>query len=598
MNDMENSVMNTGKTNANEPLLFTAALLSYPIAYYYIRALLFNENIGTPGIQIPSALLFTVIFMTAVEVVSRLARHEGAGRTSREHLFWGMILAAQGAALAIHGMHSGSLGIWQIFLWHMTAIYYTAVCTDMLTAGRTSVFLPVDVLTQLFAVPVMNVLLRIKSLIKGIVRPFRAKRRPSVPVALSIAAAVCVVIFAWSQLAAADRNFGRIGSSFFEGIGSFFRQLFRGSQMPAILLSIPVGCYLFAMVCGSLVISGRRLKISEDNFRNNMEPMRRIPAFSAGIVMGALTTVYVIFFSLQAAELFLILTRGGSSGQVLSAPSASEFARNGFQELCRILILNFCVLGFFGFFLDTEHGKKQNPLRKRGVLHLLTGIFALSGIGFTLLAILKIYVYIHLYGFTARRVLSFWFVATLLIVSVLALVRIFRKFHAVPAAVFVMAASFVILVLSDVDGGIIHGEISRYEDGRDSHLAMTELDGCGFTNRRDLADNTQRLIDAGWFTGMVSESVNDGAQRCTIYDVQNLYTRQIWYKEDGTRLYADELGSYAGYAGAVYAEMIPGEEAVSSREASGQEQKLHAGAATLLLTIRKDGVVTSAKLIR
>ena len=49
-----------------------------------------------------------------------------------------MILAAQGAALAIHGMHSGSLGIWQIFLWHMTAIYYTAVCTDMLTAGRTS----------------------------------------------------------------------------------------------------------------------------------------------------------------------------------------------------------------------------------------------------------------------------------------------------------------------------------------------------------------------------------------------------------------------------------------------------------------------------
>ena len=142
MNDMENFVMNTGKTNANEPLLFTAALLSYPIAYFYIHALLFNENIGTPGIQIPSALLFTVIFMTAVEVVSRLARHEGAGRTSREHLFWGMILAAQGAALAIHGMHSGSLGIWQIFLWHMTAIYYTAVCTDMLTAGRTSVFLP------------------------------------------------------------------------------------------------------------------------------------------------------------------------------------------------------------------------------------------------------------------------------------------------------------------------------------------------------------------------------------------------------------------------------------------------------------------------
>ena len=315
MNDMENFVMNTGKTNANEPLLFTAALLSYPIAYFYIHALLFNENIGTPGIQIPSALLFTVIFMTAVEVVSRLARHEGAGRTSREHLFWGMILAAQGAALAIHGMHSGSLGIWQIFLWHMTAIYYTAVCTDMLTAGRTSVFLPADVLTQMFAVPVMNVLLRIKSLIKGIVRPFRAKRSG-------------VVLFAWSQLAAADRNFGRIGSSFFKGIGSFFRQLFRGSQMPAILLSIPVGCYLFAMVCGSLVISGRRLKISEDNFRDNMEPMRRVPAFSAGIVMGALTAVYVVFFSLQAAELFLILTRGGSSGQVLSAPSASEFARN------------------------------------------------------------------------------------------------------------------------------------------------------------------------------------------------------------------------------------------------------------------------------
>ena len=386
-NDMDNSAMNTNRSNASGTCLFISALASYPIAYFYIRVLLFHENFGTPGIPIPAALLFTVIFMAAVEIVSRTARHESAGRTSREHLFWGAILAAQGAALAIHGMHSGSLGIWQICLWHLTAIYYTAVCTDMLTAGRTSIFLPMDMLTQMFAVPAVNVLLRIKSLIKGITRPFRAKHKVSLPIILSIAVAVCVVLFAWSQLAAADRNFGQIGSSFFSGMGRLFRLLFHGRRTPELLLSIPVGCYLFAMVCGSLVIRGRRLKVSEDSFRENMEPMRRVPAFSAGIVIGALTIIYVIFFSLQAAELILILTRGGNSGQVLSAPSASEFAVNGFHELCRILILNFCILGFFGFFLDTGHGRKQNPLRRRGALHLLTGIFSLSGIGFALLAI-------------------------------------------------------------------------------------------------------------------------------------------------------------------------------------------------------------------
>ena len=582
---MENSAMNTNRSNASGTCLFISALASYPIAYFYIRVLLFHENFGAPGIPIPAALLFTVIFMAAVEIVSRTARHESAGRTFLEHLFWGAILAAQGAALAIHGMHSGSLGIWQICLWHLTAIYYTAVCTDMLTAGRTSIFLPMDMLTQMFAVPAVNVLLRIKSLIKGIARPFRAKHKVSLPIILSIAVAVCVVLFAWSQLAAADRNFGQIGSSFFSGMGRLFRLLFHGRRTPELLLSIPVGCYLFAMVCGSLVIRGRRLKVSEDSFRENMEPMRRVPAFSAGIVIGALTILYVIFFSLQAAELILILTRGGNSGQVLSAPSASEFAVNGFHELCRILILNFCILGFVGFFLDTGHGREQNPLRRRGALHLLTGIFSLSGIGFALLAMLKIYVYIRLYGFTARRVLSFWFVASLLVVSVLALVRVFRKYHAVPAAVFVMAASFVILVLSDVDGGIIRAEISRYEDGRDSSLAVTELGDCGFTNRRDLPDNTQRLIDAGWFTGKVKGKEDEGQRPCTIYDVQNLYTQQTWLKADGTELYTDESGSYAGE---VYVELIPRGDAQSDED----------GSAALHLTIREDGTVTAAELIR
>ena len=196
---------------------------------------------------------------------------------------------------------------------------------------------------------------------------------------------------------------------------------------------------------------------------------------------------------------------------------------------------------------------------------------------------LKIYVYIRLYGFTARRVLSFWFVASLLVVSVLALVRVFRKYHAVPAAVFVMAVSFVILVLSDVDGGIIRAEISRYEDGRDSSLAVTELGDCGFTNRRDLPDNTQRLIDAGWFTGKGKE--DEGQHPCTIYDVQNLYTQQTWLKADGTELYTDESGSYAGE---VYVELIPRGDAQSDED----------GSAALHLTIREDGTVTAAELIR
>ena len=95
-----------------------AAVLSYPLAWFYTRVLVFGRGTW------PWAV-FPLLYMAAVLAMARALGRKAGGNAP----FWGACWVLQGLAAALWGAHAGPLGICQGLAWHLTAIYWTLAAT-------------------------------------------------------------------------------------------------------------------------------------------------------------------------------------------------------------------------------------------------------------------------------------------------------------------------------------------------------------------------------------------------------------------------------------------------------------------------------------
>ena len=133
-----------------------------------------------------------------------------------------------------------------------------------------------------------------------------------------------------------------------------------------ILLSLPVGAWLYGLVFGAL----RRTEppTTAAQCTAALEHARIVPRSTATVAVAALCGVYALFFAVQAGEWFAAAPLG------LSAPDAAAFAVDGFWELQKILLLNFGVLA-------GVHFLGRAPLPKA-----LAAVFCGFGLAFAALA--------------------------------------------------------------------------------------------------------------------------------------------------------------------------------------------------------------------
>ena len=284
------------------------------------------------------------------------------------------------------------------------------------------------------------------------------------------------------------------------------------SELFNILLSLPVGAWLFGLVYGAARRDGP--PCDGPAFYKALAPYKRLPRLTCGIVTGALCALYSLFFALQLAE-----WTAAMGGPGLTAPEASAFAVDGFWELLRIQLLDIAVLAGVHF------------LAKRPLPKALAALFCGFGVAFALLAGAKLAAYIRLFGFTPRRVAAGWFLTVLLVWGVLLLVRVFKPIPAARIGIAVLAVSFVVLGCTDPDRRIAEATLTRWEQGTDPMLDTGVLSACGATQYSGeekeplLMSTTTRLVQDGWFIG---RSLDDIYQ---LYyfdrDNQTVYTTQL-----------------------------------------------------------------------
>lgn len=458
-----------------------AALISYPLAWYYTKYVFMgsSRSIGY--------LVFPVLFMAAVELFSRALGRKG----SRETWFWGVCWLAQGLAIHLYALHNDVLRTWQPMVWHMTAIYFVLCRTGMQAAGKANAMIMLDALTGVFILPWTGLFLRLRALweaLRGWAQRRTASRRRIWEALAGVVLALLLVWFAAGQLAAANEAFGEL----VDGLLRPLQWNWDLYDTVALVLSIPVGMWLFGLVGGGL--RRQTPPLTEEGFYRALGRAPRLPDLTANLAVGALCAVYALFFAVQCGEFAAAL----GAPVPLEAVEASQFAVGGFWELCRVLVLDFAVLGALHFLSPA-------PVDRPGRRRVLLTLFCAFGLGFVGLAAAKLGVYIRLWGLTPRRITSAWCLGVLGLAAVLALLRLWRKLPAVRIWVLAVMVSFCALCGTNLERISIRDHLDRVQAG--AELDWSLLGDCAY-GRPELADQLREELMAMDLTPQQQREMN------------------------------------------------------------------------------------------
>lgn len=473
-----------------------AALASYPLAWLYVKKLLFLNLFE--GFWL---LIFAVLFLAGVEVLARTL-HRPAGK---ETPLWAGGWLVLSVVMPLWG-YQNTLSDWQMLVWHLFAVWFVLARCGMLAQGYTGSLCFLDALAGLLVLPFGNFFRRIGTIAAGIASLGRHRVRLRQTGVAVVTAALTLLLCgtAWGLLSAADPNFAAVGQQVQRWLATLLDGPTVVENLFVFLLSLPVGAWLYGLVAGAL--RRQTPPCTGERFYAALEPLRVLPAVTANTVVGALCAIYGLFFILQALEWLAAAPLG------LTAPQASTFAVDGFWELLRILLLDFCVLAAVRF------------LGRRPLPRMLAALFCLFGIAFAALAGAKLAVYVRLYAFTPRRVVAGWFLCVLAVWAVLLLVRVFWVIPAARVGLAVLAVSFVLLSCEDLESRVVQWNIRRYKAGVDAELDLDVLQDCGLNSwyrydtsgwNRDgrVVRYTGWLIDSGWFRDRSAAEITE------LYDI-------------------------------------------------------------------------------
>ena len=370
-----------------------AAIATYFLAWWYLyRSDLFLFSPVERAAKIWT-LVFVLGFVALTELIHRRTRRP------RESWIW---LGCMGLITA--GLVLGRNRVWEDlapFFLHLAAVYWVMSRADLLAEGKSGHLLPVDGLWAFIVFPFKHFYLRIRTLAFAVSRPFRDRRRIKGATllwsGLALLAALLLFAAATSLLMDADAGFHRLLS----GIGDWFRIDWDEELLLQFLLSLPVGQYLFGLIAGTGREEPQPVRDRASRFCRWLEQLRKVPNLVWTLLTGAFVLLYLVFFAVQSRYLFGAFTRTLPEGFIVS-----QYAREGFFELCRVMGLNFCLL-----WLVTRMSRR--PIREDKAGLLLCLILLAESMLFAVVAFSKLALYIDCFGFTPLRLQSTWLVCVL-----------------------------------------------------------------------------------------------------------------------------------------------------------------------------------------
>lgn len=281
---------------------------------------------------------------------------------------------------------------------HILAVYWLLCRAGRLTGSESGHLLPLDALLAFIVIPFKNLFLRIRCVIYAL-KPKKERAVNAGAIAgavLAAFAALVLLVLAMTQLSAADDTFSEL-------LGDIQRALTPDLDQPwfyRLLLSLPVGAYLFGLLAGLGRETPEAMRARGDRALGALPKLRTVPETIWIAALGMFSAVYLVFFFVQGRYLFGAFTR-----TLPESFTVAQYARQGFFELCRVMAINLTL-----FWLVTRTRRQESkPVRWMAAALLIESML------FAVVAVSKLALYIDCFGLTPLRVQSTWLVCVLLV---------------------------------------------------------------------------------------------------------------------------------------------------------------------------------------
>ena len=384
---------------SSSPAERAAAFVMYLAAYVYILALFSIDSLFIPWGETWRIWLtvFAVLFAALTEYL-----HAGTKRL-KESWIWLGCMAAILLGLFLR-LHPAQEPVWNegqslLFL-HIFAVWWALARADRLKGGASGHLLPFDALNGFVLVPFGNFFLRVRCVFDTF-RPRQKKAgrvRTAVAVSLALLAGLTLLVLSAEQLALADDAFDNLLSRLRLALELELNM----DVVVRIILSLPVGAYVFGLIAGLRRQDRQTLRESGARTEQLLGSLHHVPSGVWIAALGVFSAMYLLFFILQGRYLFGAFTRTLPEGFTVA-----EYARQGFFELCRVMAINFVL-----FWLVTRTDAPGAAAAR--ALSVMQILLLVESMAFAVIALSKLALYISCFGFTPKRLQSSWLVCVLL----------------------------------------------------------------------------------------------------------------------------------------------------------------------------------------
>jgi len=413
------------------------AIIAYVMGYLFCRWVL-------TSVQGWGAAVFTTVYLAYV-LAYLLIKGVVLPKAS---WFWFGVTLLTGWSFALWD-NAGIAPLRNLFLF-CAAVYWVMSAVSALIAGKTGNLLLLDGINGVLVIPFRNYINQYRAF--GALKGSRKKDKKALSVIIGIVLALVLLLIVTPQLLKADSGgFSRL----MRHILNLFRIDWWGilEFLLYCVLAVPTAAYIFGLLSGGAHRRGTDA-FKADKTERAVEGMRVCAPVTVYTVFGAVGALYVVFIACQIPYFFSAFTGVRPEGWL----SYSEYARQGFFELCRLAAINLALLLAANVFCKKK--RTENT-----VLKVFNIAFALITLLLLATAFSKMALYIGAFGLTIHRVLPCVFMILLAVVCIAVVALQKARFSIARVALVAGAALFTALCLVNVDGIVVRYNTDRYLAG-------------------------------------------------------------------------------------------------------------------------------------
>ncbi|MFV0363018.1 MAG: DUF4173 domain-containing protein [Suipraeoptans sp.] len=280
----------------------------------------------------------------------------------------------------------------------------------------------IDMLRGVFAIPFRYFIRLAQAIISGVSRLFnkaitgeRKHGKKIEQIVIGISLGFFILLIAIPILMSAEESFSNFVWTFGGHLIKIMEMLFDNIDFRFICM-ILVASYLYGLLYGA--------NVSKTPLAIHREPKYTLAAVTCQVVVCSL---YALFFVVKFVDV-LQKVNASEGGLVYS-----EYAREGFFELCFIAFLNVLIYYLIRYMSEWKNKK----------IKVLSTVLSVETLAFIILAFYKMNMYITAYGYTFKRIITSWFMVVLFVGFILFIYQTWRKFNAIRITVWFGSISFL-----------------------------------------------------------------------------------------------------------------------------------------------------------